>query len=292
MAKVNKHIFPYALILPAILYILIFQLYPLVENINFSFTNLNLLDINNFRYIGFENYIELFTRDKYFWNILCNSLLWVFGSAFLQVLISIPTSIALNEKIKGRAIYRGALMIPWVSPVIVAGIIWRWILDGEYGLLNYYLKSLNIITQNIIWLNHEKWVWFWLLFVSMWKGFAFSAVMLLAGLQGIPKELYEAAYIDGASRLKSIRCITLPFLKPVLLTTSFVLLTGAWSRFETIWALTEGGPGFTTNVLATYVYYNTFLFYEIGKGSAIATITLTIVLIFAIMYYKVSNRST
>ncbi len=277
--------FAYLLILPSVLYLLIFQLYPLLESVRLSFTDLSFLRPHSGKYIGLKNYIQLLTQDPVFWKIFVNSLIWVLGSTIMQFAIAIPAALILNAKLPYRPLWRGLLMVPWVTPIVVMGLIWKWIYDGDYGLLNYYLHT------KVIWLGNSTTVWPSLLFSSMWKGFPYVTLMLLAGLQGIPVELYEAAYVDGCSGVKRFFNITLPLLMPVIFVTGLICIVTTWTKFEMIWVLTAGGPNYSTSVLPTYIYTNSFQFFNLGIGSAVATISTLFVLVIIMIYLRLFNAN-
>ncbi len=282
-ANIKKNSFVYLFILPTLLYLIIFQFYPLLESVRLSFTDLSFLRPGSGKYIGFANYYDLLFKDPYFWNIVWNSLIWVFGSTFLQYLLAVPTAMCLNSSIRGRSLWRGLLMIPWVTPTVIMGVIFKVIFDGDYGLLNYYLHT------NIVWLGNENTVWPTLLLTSMWKGFPYATLMILAGLQGIPKDIYEAAFVDGCSKFKQFYKITLPLLMPVLFVSNLVSIVISWTKFELIWVLTAGGPGTATSVLPTYVYTKSFVNFDMGTGSAVATISMLFMLVFVVLYLKLFN---
>lgn len=275
-----KNYWAYIFILPTLLYLLVFQAYPLFESIRLSFTNLSLLRPGSGKYIGFTNYRRLLCSDSNFWKIVANTVLWVFGSTVLQYAIALPTALLLDQKLAGRSLWRGLLMVPWVTPTVIMGLIWKWIYDGDYGLLNYYLGT------HTVWLGNPDTVWLSLLFSSMWKGFPYATIMVLAGLQGIPKDLHEAAYVDGCGAFQRFTKITLPLLAPVLFISCLVSVVISWTKFELIWVLTGGGPGYTTSVLPTYVYTKSFIFFDMGLGSAVAVVSMVFMLLFVIVYLR------
>ncbi|MHB8277074.1 MAG: carbohydrate ABC transporter permease [Candidatus Humimicrobiaceae bacterium] len=276
----KKYSFAFIFILPTILYLLIFQIYPLFESVRLSFTDLSFIRPGSGKYIGLTNYINLLTNDKDFWKIISNSFIWVFGSTFLQYTFAIPAAMILNQKLIARPVWRGFMMVPWVIPTVVMALIWKWIYDGDYGLLNYYLHS------HITWLGNDQTVWPALLLASTWKGLPFATLMLLAGLQGIPKDLYEAAEVDGCNKFREFIYIMIPMLAPVLFVSALISIVQSWTKFEVVYLLTGGGPGYTTSVLPTYIYTKSMVFFEMGEGSAVATISMLFMLIFVLIYLK------
>ena len=257
--SIKRNAFAYILILPTALYLLVFQLYPLVESLRLSLTDYNLL-MPETNFVGLKNYIFLLTQDERFWPIVINSFKWIGISLVFQLGIGLAAALILNRKFAGRGLWRGLTMVPWVIPVVVVGIMLKWMGDYNYGLINYYLKELHIISEYVNWFGDRSWVWPSLIMSAAWKGFAYPAVMFLAGLQGIPSEMYEAAFVDGANAFKKFWHITLPMLKPVLIVTGVVQIITGWTKFEMIWVLTNGGPGFATSILPTYIYTNSFDF--------------------------------
>ncbi|WP_409342308.1 carbohydrate ABC transporter permease [Paenibacillus sp. MBLB4367] len=284
LAQRKQMAFGYLLLSPVVLYIVIFQFYPLFETIRLSFFDYSLLQGKGMTFAGLGNYKELLTADGHFWSIFRNSLLWVFGSMILQFLLAVPAAMILNRKLRLRGLWRGLLMVPWVSPVVIVGIVWKWIYDGQYGLMNEYLKLLHVLQDNIVWLGDAFWVWPALLLTSTWKGFPYITLMMLSGLQGISGEMKEAAHIDGATAWQRFRFVTLPLLKPIMYVTGMVSIIGSWTKFEMIWALTNGGPGYATSILPTYLYTHAFVYLDLGKGAAVGTLSMLIVLAIIAVY--------
>ena len=192
----------------------------------------------------------------------------------------------MNRKFPGRPLVRGLMMVPWVTPVIIMGLIWRWIYDGDYGLLNYVLNT------NYVWLGDKSVVWFSLLLTSLWKGLPYATLMFLAGLQSIPADLYEAAYVDGCNKWKQFLNITMPMLSPVILVTALTSIVQSWTKFEVIWVLTAGGPGYTTSILPTYIYSKSFKDFQMGVGSAVSVISMLLMMVFVVMYLHVYNKNS
>jgi len=285
LANIKKNKLVYLFILPTLLYLLIFQFYPLLESIRLSFTDLSFLRPGSGKFVGLANFKDLLFNDPNFWRIVKNSFGWVLGSTIFQYFIAIPAAMVLNGRLVARPLWRGLLMIPWVTPTVIMGVIFKAIFDGDYGLVNYYLNT------NIVWLGNASTVWPTLLLTSVWKGFPYATLMMLAGLQGIPKDIYEAAFVDGCSKLKQFFKITIPLLMPVLLTSSLVSIVISWTKFELIWVLTAGGPGTTTSILPTYVYTKAFINFDMGSGSAVATISMLFMMIFILFYLKLFNRN-
>ena len=268
--SLKQNYFFYLMILPTLLYLLIFQIYPIIETVRISFTNWLLTDQSSGGYVGFANYTRLFTQDSNFWTLFRNSVFWVLGSTVLRA----------------RGLWRGLMMVPWVTPMVIAGLIWRWMFEGNYGLFNQLLGT------DIVWLADSSTVWICLLIVSTWKGIPYATLMFLAGLQGIPGDLYEAAYVDGAGPFRRFWHITLPLLSPVIMVTALTSMVATWTKFETIWTMTSGGPGYTTSILPVYIYMKAFRSFEMGVGSAVAVVAMLVMTIFIIIYLKFYRKYT
>jgi len=277
--------FAYLLILPTVLFLGFSQMYPIVETVRLSFTNTHLVK-RSAEFVGLRNYVSLFFEDENFWSILRNTVLFVFVPIITQFLVAIPAALILNQRLIGRGLWRGLVMVPWVMPVVVVGLMMKWLLDSNYGLINHYLKFLGIINESINWFGDPRLVYATIIMASTWKGFAYPTVMTLAGLKGISLELYESAQIDGANSLQKFWYITLPMLRPILLVSGVVTMITGWTKFEMVYVLTNGGPGFATTTLPVYIFTNSFSSFRLGLGATVATISTVLILIFALLYWK------
>jgi len=277
---------PYLLLLPSVAYLVSFTIYPILNVFYLSVTDLHLVKSLVPHFIGLKNYVELIRDDPDFRRILLNTFIWTFGSTALQFVLGLATGLILNARLPARGFWRGIMLVPWVTPIVVVGIIWRWIYDGSYGLLNYYLNVVGLLNRYVVWLGEDAAVWPAILLASLWKGYPYMCLMLLAGLQTISQDVYEAADVDGASGFKRLWYITLPLLKPVAGIVTLVALVLTWNNFQMIWVLTEGGPAYATSVLATYVYTKGFVFFQLGLGAAVATLSILVILLVCIIYAR------
>lgn len=271
---------------PAVLAILVFIAYPVLDGIRLSFTNLYLLrgpEIADF--VGLQNYAT-FLDDPKFPLYVRNTALWVVGCIASQFVLGLTLALLLNRRMRFRGAYRALAIVPWVMPPVVAGIVWRWIFNAQWGILNGLLLSLGLIAQPLNWLSDTTLVWVSVLAVALWKSVPFWYVNLLAGLQVIPRELYEAARIDGAGAWAAFWHITLPMLRPVI--AVLLLLETIWraNDFAMIWVLTEGGPGDTTMTMAPLVYATSFKYYRMGLGAAEGVLLMLVMLVFAVIYLR------
>jgi len=280
----------YILVLPclAITGILIF--YPIVNAVYLSLTDYSPLE-KSISFIGLENYWNALFSDIYFWQVLRNTIIYVGLLNIFHFTIGLGIALLLNEQIKGRNLLRGIIIIPWIIPSIAAFLAWRMMYAStEMGLLNWGLMSIGLISGPVDWLGNPDMALYSVIAAGIWKGVPFNAVMLLAGLQSIPLDLYAAAKVDGASALQAFRYVTLPSLRECILVV--VLFNAIWcfTYFDLVFILTRGGPIFSTHTLATYTYLNAFESFKIGYGSAIGNLLLLVVGIFAILFIRAVGR--
>jgi len=229
--------------------------------------------------------------DPFFWNALRNTAIYTFGSVALHLLIGLALALALNSpRLKGRLLFRIAFFVPWSISFVVTAVTWRWVLNAQYGILNAFLRSVGVISENISWLGSAGLALPTAILVNAWRGFPFVMVMIYAGLQALPREPYEAAMVDGASRLQLFRYITLPGLRGVIMVATVLDTIWVFIQFELIQVLTAGGPGRATELLTNLIYRESFAFYEFGTGSAMAMLTLFMVLCFSLIYVRLLGR--
>jgi multiple sugar transport system permease protein len=283
--------YPYFLVFPTLLIIGVILLYPMMTGLALSFQNRILTRPvpDNERFIGLKNYIALF-KDPIFRISLLKTGEWVFFSVFLQLLLGLVTALVLNQRFHLRVLVRGLILIPWVLPGVVAALLWSWIMDGTYGLLNDVLARFRLITENIPWLGNPRTAFPVVIATNIWKGFPFFAVSILAGLQAIPVDLYEAAEIDGAGMWRRFLTVTLPFLKPVIFTTTVLRIIWTTNTTDLIFTMTQGGPGYTTHVLALYTSLTAWGRLDFGYSSAMAIILMVIMLVVIAIYLKTADK--
>ncbi len=279
----------YFFVAPAAIYLLVLMAYPLFEGLRLSFTDTNLLNPRGGEYIGTENYSELFS-DSAFWRTLRVTLVYTVVSVIGAIGVGLLAAVGMN-RLAGRArMFRGLVIIPWAAPMIPVALISAWILDNQYGVANWAVTTLGVTDEYVQWLDNEHTALPSILAVTIWRVFPFSAVILLAALQGVSTELYEAARIDGTSRLNAFKHITLPAIRPTLgVLTLFVTI---WSlrRFDLIWVLTEGGPLGSTNTLVIDLYRTAFRNSDLGLGSAIGVVGFAISTAVTAVYFILASR--
>ena len=262
-------------------------LYPILEIVLMSVSSVNSI-AQRTGFTGLANYQALFA-DSLFWRVIWQTLLWTVVVVGVTTLISIPVALALNLQFRGRRIARGLLIIPWAASLMINAIIWRWILDGQYSIINGTLMGLGILHEPIIWLGTEGIYWVCLLTVGILVSIPFTSFSLLAGLQSISPELYEAARVDGAGFFYTLRRLTLPLLKPTLTVTTVLNVIYVFNSFPITWVLTEGGPAYRTDILVTFLYKKAFREGQFGPVAAIAVMTFIALLAFSLGFSWLSR---
>jgi multiple sugar transport system permease protein len=260
--------------------------WPLLESWRMSFYEIYLLrGIGRETFVGLDNFIH-FVLDPDAPTYFENTAIFVIGGTFAQLVVAMVLALLLNGNLPLRGFWRGMAIVPWAMPITVTAMIWRWILDGQWGILNYVLLKLGIIDHAISWLSSPVWLWPSILLVDAWAGFPFMFVNLLSGLQGIPQELREAAHIDGAGPWTIFWRITLPMLRPIISTLLLLSVIMHLRDFATIWILTSGGPGIRSTTLSPLVYVTSFRFFQMGYGASIGIVLMAISLVFTIVYLR------
>ena len=297
--KRRTEMFCYAMVLPAILLVLGLSVLPMLSTLRSAFFDHDLLKSEAYGvpFVGLANFQELFTEDPRFWRTLSNTITFVVIAVSVSVLLGLIIALVLNQEIRGRGFLRSAVLIPWVTPPVVASGIWVWIFSGERSPINDLMMGLGLIIRPIAFLSNWQMEWgpvnLPMLAVSsvrIWGGLPFITIMLLAGLQSIPKEMYEAAELDGAGIWQRFRFVTLPLLMPVLQVLMTLLVIGGFGVFDIHYIMTRGGPVDRTNVLAVLLYQYAFQFYRLGYAAAIGVVILFITGLIAAVYLRTSGR--
>ncbi|UCH53827.1 MAG: sugar ABC transporter permease [Pseudomonadota bacterium] len=236
------------------------------------------------RFIGFDNYLRLF-GDVRFWNAFGNTVYFTAVSVALEILLGLAIALLLRHAFRGRALMYSVVLLPWAIPTVVSARLWEWMYNADYGVLNYLLGT------SINWLGSPAWALNAAILMDVWKATPFVALLLLAGLQTIPRELYQAAAIDGASPWTMFRRITVPLLAPLILVVLIFRTIDAFRVFDAIYVLTGGGPANSTETLSIYAYKLLFQTLEFGYGSALAVSVLSCVGLLTIVYVRLLRRS-
>lgn len=289
--KLNSKRLGYILIIPATLMISLVSLYPLVNGLYLSLFNYNLMRPKNRAFVGLDNIIEILTKDKEFYQALKFSFIYSLFVVIFAYVVGMCFALLLNRDIKFRGIFRMLILIPWVIPSVVAATNWLWLLNDKLGFINKILVDIGIVKKPILFLAEQNLAQITVIITGAWKSFPFMMIVLLAGLQSIPDELYESAQIDGSGFFLSFWHITLPMLRPVTMISTVLMFIWTFNNFENIWLLTRGGPLDATFVLPILSYYTAFIRSNIGYASALAAIMLVILLFFALIYMRILNTN-
>jgi len=276
------------LMVPAVTLLLLLTLYPVLYGIWISFFNKHSFFPEQ-TFVGFGNYLFLF-NDPEFWAAVWRGAVYSISSIVLQIVLGVAAALLLNEIFPGRGILRAIVMFPYVVPTVVAVILWKWLLNSQFGLVNYLIESVGLVDQPISWMGKD-WIMVSLIIVSVWQFFPFVVIGVLARLQTVPQELYEAAHVDGANALQRFFHVTLPQLKSVLFV--IVLLRSIWmfTKFDTPWLMIQGGGAETyIRTLPVYTYMRTFAYYEAGLGSAMAVVMFLALAGVTAIYFRIWQR--
>lgn len=271
---------------PLMIGISIFLLFPLIRSFWLSLTEYNLLE--SAKFIGVKNYVYLFTKDKMFMKSLTNTLVFTLGLVPANVILALIVAVLLNQIKRGATLFRGIYFLPVITSEIVFSVVWLWIWNYDYGLINYILDIFHISGPH--WLGDTKWAMFSVIVTRILKNLGMNTVIILAALQSISDMYYEAAELDGAGPIAKFIHVTLPELSPVIFMTVMVTVIGSFKVFGTIYVLTGGGPVGSTNVLIMYLYEVGFKAFEYGKASAIGVVIFVLVLIFTLIQWTLRKK--
>lgn len=280
---------PIWLIAPAGLLMSGLLVYPIVQGVLLGFFDTRILNFTRGGFVGMANYERLFV-DPYFWNAAHVTFLYGAGSTLCTYFAGLAFALLLNRKFPGRDVIRTLFILPWAIPEIVAALIFVWMLDAQFGIINYALISAGVIEQPLAWLASRKLALPALILVTTWQQFPLAMLILLAGLQTIPKEEYEAATIDGANAWSRFVHVTLPGLKVVNVVLFLLLILNSFRRVTVLYAMAGGGPARTTETLSILTYNTAFAYQRIGYAGAVGTTLLVILMILSLIYYAVLLR--
>jgi ABC-type sugar transport system permease subunit len=271
---------------PALLLILGVVLWPAVEMLRTSLQDISMSGISR-GFTGLHNFEKLFANPE-LPGILLRTITWVVVVVGVTIIISLGLAALLNAAFPGRRLVRWALIVPWAASVVMTATIWRWMLDGFYGIINRILFDLGILANPVNdWLGTPSVAFVWLIAVAIFVSLPFTTYVILAGLQSIPGDIHEAARVDGATPLRGYRYITLPLLRPALLVATIINMINVFNSFPIIWAMTTGGPGFQTDTTTTFMYKLAFRFQDIGQSAAMAVVNLSVIFVFVLLYLRV-----
>jgi len=284
-AHLRENKLAYIYILPSFLVLGFVVIYPFVYNVVISFSNMSLGHFRDWKLTGFEQYLRVF-REKIFYILFFKTIGWTFVNVFFHVVIGVSLALLLNRPLPGRAIFRTLLILPWAVPQYITALTWRGIFNYEYGYINLLLKKVFNLAP-IQWLSDPLGAFAAATITNIWLGFPFMMVIALGGLQSIPKELYEAAEVDGAKPWRQFWTITAPLLKPVMIPAISLGVIWTFNNFNVIWLVSDGGkPADSTHILVSFVYRQVFNYYSYGYGAALSIVIFIILLSFSINFIR------
>lgn len=281
----------YLLLLPAFLITLSLMVYPLFMTFDLSFRighSMSFQSIGELPY-GLGNYTQVLQNDQT-WESLAKSLIYTVSSTLSGFVLGLCTALLLNKLGKFKRLIRILTLLPWAVPGVIAAVVFLWMLDPSYGVVNYFLRKLGVISKNVSWFFDPQLAMFSVVLPTVWKGYPFFTLTILASLQGIPETYYEAARVDGASVLKLFRYITWPGIRIAAILS--IILNALWTFrvFDIIFPITAGGPMGATETLAIRIYNEAFRFYQMGKASTLGILTLFICAVFVSLLYPLMKK--
>jgi multiple sugar transport system permease protein len=280
--------FGFALVAPAVLLVVGLVTVPVVQTLIYSTQKVIIGGTNTF--VGLDNFRRLAVSGT-FWHSVEITGLYAIGFLVLSTGVGLAMAVLLNQSFPGRPLARALLIVPWASPWLIVGIIWRWFVHPDLGALNAILVQSRMLSQGVPFLADPNWALLMTILAASWRQASLSGLLILAGLQLIPKELPEAARVDGAGTLQRLRFVTLPLLRPVLIVVILTNLISGVLQFDVTYIMTQGGPGDATKVLSILLYQQLFVFTDIGVGSAIAVVLGVVAFAFGLLLVRLLYRT-
>lgn len=270
---------------PAVIGLCAFTIYPLVESLHISFTSWDLFSDKIF--VGLKNFIDLF-HDPTGLKVFRNTVVFTLLAVPIQIVISFFLAVALNQKIRGIRFFRGAYFLPAIASMVSISIVWQWLFNTDFGIVNYVIKLFG--GAGVPWLTSTKYSLWTIIIVSCWKGMGYNMMIFLAGLQGVPSTYYEAAEMDGCTGLSRLVKIVIPLIKPTTLYVSITCVINSMQVFDQVMIITGGGPARSSSVLVQYLYENAFDYYKMGYASAIGWVMAIFIFILSVIQFKAMSN--
>ena len=280
----------FLIMIPAFVLLTLFLYYPIIQGTVIGFQKYTLFDMTNTPFIGFDNFKAIFTDINFnFGQIMLNTLIWVCVSLVFQFVLGFILALLMQKPFRGRGIYSSLVFYPWALSGFAIGLVWAWIFNGQFGLVNDILLRLGLISSPIGFLSNPSYAMASVIVANIWYGIPFFAIMLLAALQSVPAELMEAGKIDGAGPLRRLFSITIPYIKPTIISTTLLRTMWIMNFPDIIYAMTGGGPSNSTNILATQMINKILKFYDYGQGSAFGVVIMVLLFTYALLYLRLTS---
>jgi multiple sugar transport system permease protein len=274
---------------PALIFLAVLIGYPLVTVLTDAFEHAHLVNPGVGGFAGLENF-EKVVSDPHFFPAVGNTFVWTIGSVIGEFVVGLGAAILLNRKMRGQGLFRVATFIPWLVPIVVAGMTWEWMLNPDFGIINSVLTSSGLLESPINFLGDKDWAMGTVIFVNVWRSFPYYTISFLAAMQAIPDELYEAAALDGANAWRRFWSVTVPQLRSVALIIVFIHLIWTAVNFDFIWVLTQGGPNYATMTLPILIYRYSLQQFDVGAASALSTLMFLGTSLIFVVYYRYRRR--
>lgn len=285
--RIGRALTPLLWLGPSIALIAFVVLWPVAEMIRTSLQDITSTGVA-VGYRGGGNYTDLFAEDDLV-PVVLRTLFWVAGIVIVTMTLSLALGQLLNARFPGRRVVRWAVIVPWAASVLMTALIWKWMLDNYSGIVNRVLLDLHIIDKPVNWLGNPTEAMLWMMWVAVFVSLPFTSFVILAGLQTIPADVYEAARVDGAGPFRTYVGITLPLLRPAILIASIINVINVFNSFPIIWAMTFGGPGHKTDTTTTFMYKLAFWDQHVGESGAMAVVNFALILVMVLLYLRAAR---
>jgi multiple sugar transport system permease protein len=286
----NDRIFSVGLVVPALVLLSFTIIIPIIDVIRMSFLDYNLLRIKSVIWNNFENYREILSEAEFILTFL-RTLYFVFTSVALEFVLGLVCALILHQGMKGSNVFKGALFLPWTIPMLIVGVVWMWIYQPQYGILNYIVNNVFHITrENVNWAGQMNTAMPSVILATVWRTTPFMIVMISAGLQTVPTDLLEAAIIDGANPLQKFFRVTLPCIMSVVKTVTLTSIILHFQMFVLFYVITGGGPVKATTTLTVHIYETSFMGYDFGRGAAMGVLWLLFLIVFSVFYNRFLSK--
>ncbi len=279
------------MLIPALVVLSLRVYVPVLQGIALAFRHYNMTDLSNTGFSGLANFrAVVFDINVSFLGILVNTAVWVAASLVLQFLLGFTLALLLRKPFPGRSIYAGCVFYSWALSGFAIGLVWAWLFNGQFGLVNDVLLRAGVITQPIGFLSNPRFAMLSVIIANVWYGIPFFGIMLLAALQSVPRELYECAEVEGAGKIRQLFSITIPYVLPTIVSTTLLRTMWIMNFPDIIYGMTDGGPVNATTTLSIQMINKIFQEYQYGQGAAIGVIIMAILFVYAFCYLRISSR--
>ena len=285
----RESVLGYLLLAPGLAVLVVFVAYPFILAIYLSLTDKLIAVESSGRFVGLQNYVNLL-QNSVFRQTVVNTFNYTFVSVFFKLALGMAMALALNEAILLKNLLRGVMLLPWIVPTALSALAWLWMYDSTFSVINWMLESTGLVEKGPVWLGSEFWAMLSIQIVNVWRGVPFFGITLLAGLQTIPEELYEAAEVDGAGAWRKFWNITTPLLMPVTAVVTLFSIIQTFADFEIVFVLTRGGPGNSTHLFATLTQQIAIQNGRLGQGAAISLFMFPVLVVVVLLQLRYLRR--